>query len=56
MTGLQVMSRDCFLPGTYLQLEKLQRLLQNQKQTIAQRLQWRLDAVLGNQYETKPQQ
>jgi hypothetical protein len=56
MARLEAMSRDDFCPGTVLDLEKMQRPLQNQKRTIVERRQGRLDGVTANKNEPSQQQ
>ena len=56
LTGLETMCGDDFCPGTDLNLEKMQRPLQNQKRTIVERRQGRLDGVTADQNEPSQQQ
>jgi hypothetical protein len=56
MAGLEPMCGDDFRLGTELNLEKMQRPLQNQKRTIVERRQGRLDGVTANKNEPSQQQ
>jgi hypothetical protein len=56
MTGLETMCGDDFCPGTDLNLEKMQRPLQNQERTIVERRQGRLDSVMANQHKARQEQ
>jgi hypothetical protein len=56
MAGLEPMCGDYFRLGTELNLEKMQRPLQNQKRTIVERRQGRLDGVTANKNEPSQQQ
>ncbi len=56
MAGLETLCGDDFCPGTKLNLENMQRPLQNQKRTIVERRQGRLDGVTANKNEPSQQQ
>jgi hypothetical protein len=53
MTGLEMMCGDDFCPGTDLNLEKMQRPLQNQKRTIIEQRQGRLNSVMADQHKAR---
>jgi len=53
---LELMSGNHFLPVTYLEFEKMERPLQNQKRAVVERQQRRLNAVMADQNKPGEQQ